>query len=374
MATTLTSEMASQVAKANLPAFNCPPGTKLHLLNLGSIECDEGWWVLWLEWRHYVMLMFRFRLLRGGNASTLSNKNPDSKRRELIILSVLIEHPQAGLILFETGCGENIEVTLVDILTSTHKKWGAPLTDIFPRTVYNEEHKLPAAIKATGNDIKDVKAVVFGHLHLDHAGGLEHFVGTDVPIYVHEEEFKHACWAIATGADLGVYMAHYMSLDKLNWQTFNEAHVDLFQGITIHHSPGHTPGLCIMQVNLEKDGTFIFTSDQCHIAENYEMSHPHGWLARDHTAWFNSLQMIKRLQRMFSAEMVFGHDKEVADRLIRKKKYLNRSWVAFGLSNLLGFRSKFRICIASSIEMPNHCSPKIFSDVNNCPWASDETN
>jgi glyoxylase-like metal-dependent hydrolase (beta-lactamase superfamily II) len=46
---------------------------------------------------------------------------------------------------------------------------------------YDEEHKLPNAIKAAGYDIKDVKGVVFGHLHLDHAGGLEHFVGTDVP-------------------------------------------------------------------------------------------------------------------------------------------------------------------------------------------------
>ncbi|KAI1959857.1 hypothetical protein LOZ58_004222 [Ophidiomyces ophidiicola] len=286
------SDTVSQAVRARLPAFNCPPGTKLHLLNLGTLECDESW------------------LLRAANMSTASNKQPENKRRELIVLSVLIEHPQEGLILFETGCAEDIDA-----------KWGAPLTDIFPRTVYNEEHKLPTAIKATGNDIKDIKAIVFGHLHLDHAGGLEHFVGTNVPIYVHEEEFKHACWAVATGADLGVYLAHYLSLDKLNWQTFNEPHLDLFQGITVHHSPGHTPGLCVMQVNLEKDGTFIFTTDQFHIAENYDMSHPHGWLARDHTAWWNSLQMIKRLQKLFNAELVFGHDKEVADRLINKKKF-----------------------------------------------------
>lgn len=64
---------------------------------------------------------------------------------------------------------------------SFSQKWGAPLTDVFPRVQYDEEHKLPNAIKAAGYDIKDVKGVVFGHLHLDHAGGLEHFVGTDVP-------------------------------------------------------------------------------------------------------------------------------------------------------------------------------------------------
>ncbi|KKZ62060.1 hypothetical protein EMCG_03423 [[Emmonsia] crescens] len=292
MTTPLTSGVASQAANASLPAFNCPPGTKMHLLDLGTLECDEGW------------------LLRGGNTSTLSTKEPEKKRRELVILSVLIEHPQAGLILYETGCAENIDV-----------KWGAPLTDIFPRIVYEEKHRLPAAVAATGNDIKDIKAIVIGHLHLDHAGGLEHFVGTEVPIYVHEEEFKHACWAVATGMDLGVYLADYMSLEKLNWKTFNEAHLDLFQGISIHHSPGHTPGLCAMQVNLEKDGTFIFTSDQFHIAENYELAHPHGWLARDHNAWFRSYQMIQRMQRTFNAELVFGHDKEVADRLFDRKKF-----------------------------------------------------
>lgn len=160
-----------------------------------------------------------------------------------------------------------------------------------------------------------------GHLHLDHAGGLEHFVGTDVPIYVHEEEFKHACWAVATGADLGVYLSHYMLLDKLNWKTFSEPQLELFQGITIHHSPGHTPGLCMMQINLKRDGTFIWTSDQFHIKENYEDGLPHGGLARDHNAWYKSSQMVKRLQRLYGAQLIFGHDREVALPLIRGKPF-----------------------------------------------------
>lgn len=55
------------------------------------------------------------------------------------------------------------------------------MTDVFPRTEYKEEHKLPNAIRKAGHNIKDVKAVILGHLHIDHAGGLEHFIGTDVP-------------------------------------------------------------------------------------------------------------------------------------------------------------------------------------------------
>lgn len=162
-----------------------------------------------------------------------------------------------------------------------------------------------------------------GHLHLDHAGGLEHFLDTGVPIIVHEEEFKHACWAVATGADLGVYLGHYMLLEKLNWQTFTDSTLEIYQGITLHHSPGHTPGLCLMQVNLEKDGTFIWTTDQFHVADNYEKGHPHGGLARDHTAWYRSLNMVRRLQRLYNARLIFGHDKVVAAQLMAEKPYFH---------------------------------------------------
>jgi hypothetical protein len=38
---------------------------------------------------------------------------------------------------------------------------------IYFRTRYEEHHHLPAAIKAAAFDIKDAKAVVRDHLHLD---------------------------------------------------------------------------------------------------------------------------------------------------------------------------------------------------------------
>ncbi|KAJ0415771.1 beta-lactamase-like protein [Aspergillus carlsbadensis] len=283
---------ASLLIAAGVPAFKCPPGTKMHILNLGTLQADESW------------------ILRGANASCLSEMNPVNKRRDLVVLSALIEYPGVGLILFETGCAEDLEV-----------KWPAPLTDVFPRTEYTDDNKLPAAIKAAGYNISDISAVIIGHLHLDHAGGLEHFLDTGIPVYVHEEEFKHACWAVATGADLGVYLGDYLNLDKLNWKTFTDPHFEIFQGITLHHAPGHTPGLCMMQVNLEKDGVFLWTTDQFHVRENYEAGHPHGGLARDHTAWYRSLEMARRLVRIFGARLVFGHDKGVVEALVEEKKF-----------------------------------------------------
>jgi hypothetical protein len=73
-----------------------------------------------------------------------------------------------------------------------------------------------------------------------------------------------------------------------------------------------------MQLNLENSGTWIWTSDQFHVAENYESGHPHGWLARDHNAWIKSLNMIQRLQRLFDAKLVYGHDKVEAEKYMGK--------------------------------------------------------
>ncbi|KAK5163807.1 uncharacterized protein LTR77_010481 [Saxophila tyrrhenica] len=254
-----------------------PQGTKLWLLHCGNIEADEGWF------------------MRGGGTSTASNPNPGVTRRKGVIISVLIEHPTEGLLLFETGGGENYP-----------EVWGAPLNDIFARVDYTSDHELTEQIKKTGHDIKDIKAVIMGHLHLDHAGGLENFKGTTVPIYCHEKEIKHAFYSVATKTDIGVYLPKDLDMN-LNWKAWHGSFLELAPGINLRHSPGHTPGLAIMQVNLKESGTWIFTTDQYHVKENYESDVPQGWLARDHDDWVQSNQMIKGLAKRTNATVILGH-------------------------------------------------------------------
>ncbi|MBA7491854.1 hypothetical protein ES702_02402 [subsurface metagenome] len=62
------------------------------------------------------------RVLRGANAATASNRNPETKSRELIIVAGLIEYPGVGLILFETGCAEDLEVVSRPMLLVSCKK------------------------------------------------------------------------------------------------------------------------------------------------------------------------------------------------------------------------------------------------------------
>ena len=225
----------------------------------------------------------------------MSNPNPVSPRRQLVMLAYLIEHPTEGLILYETGAGDDYPEVV-----------GPQVQDVFSRVEYTKDMNLDAQIAKTGHDIKDIKMVVIGHLHLDHAGGLEPFRKTGIPVYVHELEIKYAFYAVATKTDEGVYLPHYLTFD-INWVPFHGSFLELAPGINIHHAPGHTPGLSIMQLNLPKSGTWIFTSDQYHVKENFEKDVPQGWLARDHDAWVKSHQMIKGLQRRTSGKVVLGH-------------------------------------------------------------------
>ncbi|KAK4545528.1 hypothetical protein LTR36_002878 [Oleoguttula mirabilis] len=266
----------------------CPKGTKMWLLETGWLEADEGF------------------VIRGGNTSLDSTKDQAfvNKRRLLPMYCVLIEHPHEGLILWETGSGKDYPTV-----------WGPQLADIFTRVRYEPRHELDAAIEATGHKIEDVKKIIIGHLHLDHAGGLDMFLDrTDVEIWVHDLELRSAFWfefnaSVATGADVGVYLKHYLKLD-LNWKTFDERTMDFCQGITLHHLPGHTDGLIGMQINLPDSGTFLFISDHCHVIENWRDGIPQGWLARDHPAWFRSTQRLKQLVRQTRGRVIPGHDEE----------------------------------------------------------------
>lgn len=140
----------STMASMSVDLVNkAPPGTKLWLLNCGFLEAEEGWFK------------------RGGGVSTKSDPKKAPERRKMVVISVLIEHPTEGLILFETGSGKDFP-----------NVWGAPLNDIFAQVDYNEEQELDKQIELAGHSIKDVKMVIMGHLHLDHAGGLQYFIGT----------------------------------------------------------------------------------------------------------------------------------------------------------------------------------------------------
>ena len=198
---------------------------KLHLLDLGRIEYDEG-----------------FPLVAGG-VSTASQPSPPVPRRTVAIIGSLIEHPKIGPVLFDTGAPPNWK-----------ELWPPIVQELFAITSYEPEHHLDAALEAVGFGLDDIRAIVLSHLHLDHAGGLEYFRGRDVPVYVQGEELKRAFYAIATGEDVGAYIPHYLDF-SFNWRAVDGQQVELFEAFKLHRLPGHTPALMGLQLDLANAGT-----------------------------------------------------------------------------------------------------------------------
>ena len=264
---------------------------KLHLLDLGSLEFDEGW------------------VFAGAGASAVSEPNPASPRRRIAIIGALVEHPKVGPVLFDTGAAANFR-----------ELWAPVLQDLFPITRYEDEHHLDVAVQAAGYGLEDIRAVVLSHLHLDHAGGLEFFRGRDVPIYVHADELRNAFYAVATGEDFGPYISHYLDF-SFNWQALAGDAIELFEGFNLIRLPGHTPAVLGLRIDLANAGTFILTSDQFPLRDNYEGPQPLGWLMRDHAAWWRSCRLVKTIADRTEARLVFAHDAEVLAELKQEPFY-----------------------------------------------------
>lgn len=250
----------------------------VHVLDRGSLECDLSY------------------MMEGHVLGTKDEPNPDTDYSEIPVWSLVIEHPE-GTLLWDTGSHHD----------ALNGHWPDALSQAFyPYDAH--EHRLDDDLEAAGFGIEDIDYVFQTHLHLDHAGGLEFFDGTDVPIFVHEKEFKYAYYSAKTTEGSGAYILDDFDHD-LNWEILHRDRETHFEDIEFIRLPGHTPGLTGTMIHLDDDGTVIFTGDELYQKENYEDEIALGahllW-GKQH--WFESLQLIKNLQRKHDAEVIYGHD------------------------------------------------------------------
>ena len=103
------------------------------VLHLGYLEVDKGF------------------LMRGANTSTKSNPKPEHERAKGQLYAILIKHPTAGLILWETGAGHDYP-----------EVWGPPVNDIFAQVEYDPNQELDKQVEATGHKISDISMVIVG--------------------------------------------------------------------------------------------------------------------------------------------------------------------------------------------------------------------
>lgn len=249
----------------------------IHLVDRGTIRADTNF------------------ALEGHTTASTEDPTAELERGEAPVYNLLVDHPE-GNILWDTG---------------SHPDAG---NGYWPPEMYAEfehydaaERDLETALGEVGYEIGDVDYVIQSHLHLDHAGGLRHFDGTDTPVFVHRDELKHAYYSAKTDAGGAAYLAADFDHD-LEWRIVHRDRETHFEDLALVHLPGHTPGLMGMFIELENDGSVLFAGDEFYVRANYEERRPLGggllWSKRD---WFESLRLIEDLQRRRDASVFCGH-------------------------------------------------------------------
>jgi N-acyl homoserine lactone hydrolase len=228
---------------------------------------------------------------------------------EAPILAYLVETVH-GRVLYDVGC--DYRKIADPALRAAH--FGAGGFPFGPPEMRQDE-KLPALLERMGIGARDVDAVVVGHLHFDHAGGLGDFVGAE--IHCHPDE-----WEAARANVDGAYFAG--DLEGAHRWRFERGPRSLCAGLDIIDSPGHTPGHRSLVIRLPSDRPVILAGDAADLQENLDAEIAPGLLFRDaegHVREDLALGSIRRLKALgaeLGAELWPNHDFAHWRRLVQR--------------------------------------------------------
>jgi len=241
-------------------------GVRLHVLSGGRLRSDKG-------------------LFTPGRDEGVRETAP--------VACFLIRHPQA-VALFGTGCHP-------DVATDPIKCWGG-LAKAFQPEFTPEETVVPE-LGRLGLGSDDVDLVVCSHLHMDHCGANAFFRRATCVVHARE---------LVTARDPRSEGKGYFRADWDHPMQFREVEgeQDLFGDgrVVVIPAPGHTPGMMMAAVTLDRTGIVLLASDAVIVRANLDddLVPRNTW---DAAAWRRSADEIRRWQAR-GALVVFGHDAE----------------------------------------------------------------
>jgi len=195
------------------------------------------------------------------------------------------------------------------------------------RILCDEPGRLLAEI---GLDPADVETLLLTHLHYDHAGCLDLFPKARVFVHAAELEWCGGPAMADASAARHYRREHLESIFAMRStnrvETIDDAR-DLGDGLSLHHAPGHTPGLMVVRID-DRDGPLVLASDAVHLDANLEQRNPFpdGSDPQAHPAVFDKLMQLSggRPERV-----VPGHDPAAMNRFSPSRESA-KAWVLSG--------------------------------------------
>ena len=220
----------------------------------------------------------------------------------------LIRHPK-GDVLFD--CGNN------DKIITDPDYWGPFVKALDP--VRTPDVAIDAQLGKINVKPADIKYVVLGHFHVDHAGNVGKF--PDATFVYQRDEIKNAFWPAPGYAvffitqdfawmrnSLGAPMANKVKAIEL------DGDLDLFgdHSIEIHRTVSHTPGSQMMIVRLPHHGTVVLTSDAVYLQENLDNNKLPGiGSAYNPSGMLDAYAWVRQVRDREGADIIYAHDPDV---------------------------------------------------------------
>jgi glyoxylase-like metal-dependent hydrolase (beta-lactamase superfamily II) len=223
-------------------------------------------------------------------------------------LFAVIEHPQKGIILFDTG----------------HHTQFYNATRKFPYRIYSiltpcdlkEENNAGNQLSKIGIHPHDVKAIIISHGHADHIPGLIDF--PQAKIIINKAELDFMCWDHTKHNSVNLLRNAYLKSLYINCTNeimpidftirgkshgiFNTA-VDLWDDGTMYlvEPPGHTKGQMGLYMNNVESRDLFFIGDAAYLQDNIRYNIPTSKLFQivytSPRKFIKTLNMLHELQK-----------------------------------------------------------------------------
>jgi glyoxylase-like metal-dependent hydrolase (beta-lactamase superfamily II) len=254
------------------------PGIRIHAFRTGAVRSLEG------------------AAFAGGSWTSVV---------EMGAWAFVIEHPTAGLLVFDTGLAQRARTEPEHYVGKLGAMLG--LLDVPPGAGLGEQ------MRAAGLDPGDVTRVVLSHVHFDHTGGIPDFPNATVVVSAAERHWVETGLRVTDFVDLDplVGMPRWQAIDftvEKPLSTLLGAHDLLGDGSVLAVDlSGHTPGSTGLVVRTA-DAPVLLTGDAAWTEKSWR------WPARPILAWDMALwwEQAWRMKKFAMLEprlvVVPGHD------------------------------------------------------------------
>jgi N-acyl homoserine lactone hydrolase len=237
---------------------------------------------------------------------------PVSSLRTIPIPAYLLEHPNAGAVLVDTG----IHASIAHGGGRERVRNLGPIGAIMSRHAHMQPEQTAAAqLRTLGIDPAEIRLVVMTHLHFDHASALSDF--PNATVLVDTREWR-AAWA--RGSSLNGYSTaqldprpHYRTIDFTAAPAIPrgpfERTIDVFGdgSLTLASTPGHTAGHLSLILRLHDREALLCADAAYTLATIRDGQSP--WLTHDSDEFERSLRQIQAYDSEHPDAIVIpGHD------------------------------------------------------------------